>query len=59
MRIIFKKACVFNRHARKVGMITNVEKDRADDLISAGLADQYFGEYPPRGKTKINLKDLR
>lgn len=59
MRIIFKKACVFARHKRKVGMITNARQKEATDLIERGLADPYLGEYPPRTKSKINLKDLK
>lgn len=59
MRVIFKKACVFARHKRVVGMITNARDKEAKDLIEQGLADPYLGEYPPRNKMKFNLKDLK
>lgn len=60
IRIIFKKRCVFNRHKRVVGNITTLtDHDKAQDLIKRGLADEYKGAYPPNGKTKINLKDLK
>lgn len=60
MRIIFKKACVFNGHKRVVGMITNVvDQKKLNDLLERGLAEQYNGEYPPTKKTKYNLKKLR
>lgn len=58
MRIIFKKACVFNRHKRVVGNITTVKNEIANDLIEKGIAIEYKGEYPPKAKTKVNLKDL-
>jgi len=59
LRIIFTKRCFFNRHKRVVGNITTVRQDIADSLIDKGLAEQYKGEYPPKKKTKINLKDLK
>lgn len=59
MRVYFKKACVFASHRRVVGMITTVRHNDAKDLIERGLADPYLGEYPPRGKMKFNLKDLK
>lgn len=59
MRLIFIRACVFARHRRVVGMITTAREKEAKDLIERGLADPYLGEYPPRRKVKINLKDLK
>jgi hypothetical protein len=50
---------MFAGHKRVVGMITTARLKEATDLIDRGLADQYTGEYPPRGKRKINLKDLK
>lgn len=58
-RIIFTKACVFNRHKRFVGNITTVEDKIAEDLIQQKLAKEYTGQYPPKAKTKIKLKDLK
>lgn len=59
MRVIFKRACVFAGHRRVVGMITTTREKETKDLIERGLVDPYLGEYPPRRKLKINLKDLK
>lgn len=59
MRIVFKRSCHFSGHRRTVGMISNARHKEANDLIERGLADPYLGEYPPRRKMKINLKDLK
>jgi hypothetical protein len=58
-RIIFTRAYMFNRHQRYVGNITTVEDRIAEYLIEKGVAKQYTGDYPPKNKTKINLKDLK
>lgn len=60
MRIIFTKACFFNRHKRVVGNITTViDPKKLDYLLRKGYAKEYNGIYPPNEKTKINLKDLK
>jgi len=59
IRIIFIKACEFNKRKRVVGNITTVIESKAEELFSKQLAREYTGEYPPKRKTKINLKDLK
>jgi hypothetical protein len=54
MYIIFKKACVFNKKKRFLGSVTNVIHKVGIELIEAGLAEEYFGEVPPK-KLKTNF----
>lgn len=57
--IIFTRAYRFNGHARKVGNITRVRDEIAEALIYIGAAANYTGEFPPRQKIKISLRDLK
>jgi hypothetical protein len=41
------------------GNVVKMEQNKANDLIERGLADLHTGEYPPKGKAKFNLKDLK
>lgn len=54
MYIRFRKACVFNKKKRVLGSVTNVIERVGKELIEAGLAEQYFGEVPPK-KLKTNF----
>lgn len=56
MYIRFKKACVFNKKKRFLGSVTNVINKVGIELIDTGLAEQYFGEVPPK-KLKTNFFD--
>jgi len=35
-----------------------MEDAKAKDLIARGIADEYKGEFPPKNKTKFDLKNL-
>lgn len=55
MRIVFIKACVFNRKHRPIGSITTVTQDTGTDLIMDGKAEVYSGLYPPKQKIHTNF----
>lgn len=59
MKVIFTKACNFNGHKRVVGNITILYKDKLEEAFRLGVAKPYDGIFPPKKKTKINLKDLK
>jgi hypothetical protein len=42
-----------------VGTILNYSKGVAEKMISDGNAEKYTGPYPPKGKMKMNLRDLK
>jgi hypothetical protein len=43
----------------RVGHRAQMRTGKAMDLIERKIAIEYTGEWPPRKKTKFNLKDLR
>lgn len=55
MRIIFTKACVFNRKHRPIGSITTVTPLIGEELIQSGKAQAYHGTYPPKVKTHTDF----
>jgi hypothetical protein len=42
-----------------VGTILNYSKGVAEKMIIDGNAEKYTGPYPPKGKMKMNLRDLK
>lgn len=59
MKVIFIKS-----HQRRwskwvVGNVADFDKWLADELIEKQIAKEYKGPWPPTGKTKFNLKDLK
>lgn len=59
MKVIFIRS-----HKRRiwkwvVGNVADLDTWLATELIEQGIAKEYTGQWPPRGKTKINLKDLK
>ena len=42
-----------------VGTILNWSKGQAEKLILEGEAEKYTGPYPPKGKMRMNLRDLK
>lgn len=55
MRIVFIKACIFNRQARHIGNITTVVDKVANELILQGKAVPYTGQYPPTSKIETDF----
>lgn len=60
-----RKRVVFIRKHKDVGQWmpigTRVQMltAKADDLIEKKIVQEYTGPWPPKTKTKFNLKDLR
>ncbi len=59
MRIILKKSLVVLGRKRSVGTVMVVTNERGVDLLSSGFAEGYTGEFPPKGKVKWDLKQLK
>lgn len=60
MRVILKKSWTnfFNRKY-PVGTILQVGKELQKELKEKGYAEDYKGSYPPNGKIKIELANLK
>lgn len=59
IKIAFSKAHKMNGVLFKKGERAQVRIEKGNELISKGVAKEYKGDWPPKGKTKINLKDLK
>jgi hypothetical protein len=42
-----------------VGTVLQMTPNKASELIRKKIAEKYSGEYPPKGKRKINLSQLK
>jgi len=60
MRVELKKSWT-NTFGKKypVGTILQVGKELRKELKERGFADDYSGKYPPEGKKKIELANLK
>jgi hypothetical protein len=61
MRIMveFVKAYLMNGVRCKPGNKARMRTEKAQELIKKKIVKEYTGEWPPKTKTKINLKDLK
>lgn len=59
MRVIFLTAYKRKHSKYVVGSLADFEPWLANELMSKGIVKAYNGQWPPRKKTKINLKDLK
>ena len=63
MRVIFIKSHHRRNRKRVVGELADFDPWLADELIEKQIVKEYKGPWPPpkgrKGKTKINLKDLK
>ncbi len=59
-KVILKKSWT-NRFKRKypVGYVLGVDDVLGSELIKSGIAEKYEGEYPPKGKQKIELSNIK
>lgn len=58
VRVIFIKSHVRRRLRWVVGNCADMDTWLAEELIEKGIVKKYDGAWPPKVKTKINLKDL-
>lgn len=58
MRVIFIRSNVMRGLKWVVGNCADMDTWLAEDLMSKGIVKKYTGVWPPKRKTKINLKDL-
>lgn len=47
------------KKAWSVGTVLQLTQQLASDLIHEGIAIEYKGEYPPKKKMKLELKQLK
>jgi hypothetical protein len=59
MKVMFIKAHWMNDVKWNVGHKTQMRKEKAEELIRRRIVEEYSGPWPPKIKTKINLKDLK
>jgi hypothetical protein len=59
VKVEFIKAYNDNATRFKVGNKATMRREKADELIRLKIVQEYSGEWPPKDKTKINLKDLK
>lgn len=59
MRVMFIKSYNLNGHDWKVGHKTQMRTEKAKELLDRKIIQPYIGKWPPKQKTKFNLKDLK
>jgi hypothetical protein len=59
IKVMFIKAHTMNKQNWKVGHKTQMRSDLAEELIGKKIIEPYIGNWPPKQKTKFNLKDLK
>lgn len=59
IKVVFIKAHKLNGLQWYVGNKTNMRMELATELKEKKIIQEYSGEWPPKKKTKIKLKDLK
>jgi hypothetical protein len=59
IEIEFIKEYLMNGVRYKPGNKARMRIEKAQELIKKKIIKEYTGEWPPKTKTKINLKDLK
>jgi len=58
MTVIYRRRHVSKLYTAVAGHIVRMNDVKARAMIDLGIVEEYKGEFPPKKKTKIELKNL-
>lgn len=58
MIVVYKRRHVTRLYTAVAGNIVKMDDAKANELIGKGIVERYFGEFPPKNKVRIELKDI-
>jgi hypothetical protein len=58
-QVVFIRAHTLNGIFYPIGTRLQVRTEKFNELIEKKLINEYSGPWPPKNKTKFNLKDLK